>query len=319
MKLLTQIPLSKAKYQIDYSSQIVLLGSCFSENIGDRLNYFKFQNVQNPLGILFHPLAIENLIFKAVHQELYNEEDVFNLNECFHCFDSHSSLSDISKDKLVANLNKAIGLTHAQLKKANHISITLGTAWVYRSVESGQVVANCHKVPQTKFTKELLGVGAIVKSLKNIKSMVRTINPDVQFIFTVSPVRHLKDGFIENQLSKAHLISAIHEIVNQENASYFPSYEIMMDELRDYRFYAKDMIHPNAIGIDYIWEKFRDVWIDDKIFDVMSKVGEIERGLQHRPFNPTGDAHQKFIKSIQEKVTYLKKTYPFMNFNFPKA
>lgn len=315
MKFLTQIPLSKAQNQIDYTSQLLILGSCFAENIGEKLNFFKFQNVQNPFGILFHPLAIEKLISKAVHQEVYDEKDVFNLNERYHCFDAHSELSNPSKEKIIKHLNEAIDRTHAQLKKASHVVITLGTAWVYQSIENGQVVANCHKVPQTEFTKELIGIDNIVKSLRNMLAMVTSINPNVHFFFTVSPVRHLKDGFVENQLSKAHLISAVHEIVKAANASYFPSYEIMMDELRDYRFYAKDMIHPSETAIDYIWEKFCTTWINDNALVAMDKVSEIQRGLQHRPFNASSEQHQKFLKSIQEKIEYIKKDYPFMDFN----
>ena len=319
MKLLTQIPLKKAQNQIDYTSQLLILGSCFAENIGAKLDYYKFQGLQNPFGIFFHPLAIENLLFKAVEQEVYGKQDVFDLNERFHCFDSHSSLSAISKEELITNLNKSLGDTYTRLKKASHIIITLGTAWVYRSLEDGKVVANCHKVPQTNFNKELLSIEAIVQSLKNMLTMVATINTDVQFIFTVSPVRHLKDGFVENQLSKAHLISAVHKILNIENVSYFPSYEIMMDELRDYRFYAKDMVHPNEMAIDYIWEKFRNTWISDNAIEVMDKVDEVQSGLQHRPFNPSSEQHQKFLKSIQEKIAYIKKNYPFMDFNSIKA
>ena len=319
MKLLTQIPLKKAQNQIDYTSQLLILGSCFAENIGAKLDYYKFQGLQNPFGIFFHPLAIENLLFKAIEQEVYGEQDVFDLNERFHCFDSHSSLSAISKEELITNLNKSLGDTYTRLKKASHIIITLGTSWVYRSLEDGKVVANCHKVPQTNFNKELLSIEAIVQSLKNMLTMVATINTDIQFIFTVSPVRHLKDGFVENQLSKAHLISAVHKILKIENVSYFPSYEIMMDELRDYRFYAKDMVHPNEMAIDYIWEKFRNTWISDNAIEVMDKVDEVQSGLQHRPFNPSSEQHQKFLKSIQEKIAYIKKDYPFMDFNSIKA
>jgi len=319
MKLLTEIPLSKAKYQIDYSSRLLILGSCFSENIGSKLTYFKFPSLQNPFGIFFHPLAIENMVNRVVQQQNYIANDIFYLNERWHCFNVHSELSNVSKEQLLNHLNSTLKETYEYLQVATHVSITLGTAWVYRFVESGQVIANCHKVPQSKFTKELLGIDAIVESLKNIQSMISVINPSIEFIFTVSPVRHLKDGFVENQLSKAHLIGAVHEIVKGENTSYFPSYEIMMDELRDYRFYAKDMIHPNEIAIDYIWEKFAEVWIDNSVLDVMNKVSEIQRGLQHRAFNPSGEAHLKFIKSIHEKITYIRKTYPFMNFNFPEV
>ena len=319
MNFLTQIPLTKSKNPIDYSSQLLLLGSCFSENIGTKLEYYKFQGLQNPFGILFHPLAIEKLIQKSVNQELITEKDVFNANEKWHSFDAHSCLSNPSKEKIIIDLNEALSSTAVQLKKASHIIITLGTAWVYRNTSSNQVVANCHKVPQSNFTKELLSVDEVAESLKRIIALVQSVNLSAQFIFTVSPVRHLKDGFVENQLSKSHLISAIHKVLEENIVSYFPSYELMMDELRDYRFYAKDMIHPNEVAIVYIWEKFVEVWIDNAISETMKKVGEVQRGLQHRAFNPEGDLHQKFLKSLAQKISDIKKDYPFMDFNISKA
>jgi hypothetical protein len=319
MKLQTQIPLTKSTNQIDYSSQLLLLGSCFSENMGTKLDHFKFQNKQNPLGILFHALAIEKLVSKAVNKESYTEQDVFFLNERWHCFEAHSVLSDSSKNKLLDNLNKAMELSYHQINKASHIIVTLGTAWVYRRSANGQVVANCHKVPQANFEKQLLAIKDIEKSLEHMMSLVHAINSTTQFIFTISPVRHLKDGFVENQLSKAHLISAVYEIVKQGDAMYFPSYEIMMDELRDYRFYANDMVHPSSMAIDYIWEKFCDVWVNKNASKIMIDVDEVQRGLKHRPFNPSSISHEKFIKSIQDKIAYIQKDFPFMNFNIPKT
>lgn len=319
MNLLTKILLSKSENPIDYSSRLLLLGSCFSENIGAKLEYFKFQRLQNPFGILFHPLAIEKLIQKSVHQEVVTEKDVFHANEQWHSFDAHSCLSNPSKEKIIDNLNDAIQNTTSQLKKASHIIITLGTAWVYRNNASEKVVANCHKVPQVNFNKELLSVDDVKQSLERTIEMVRSINPAAQCIFTVSPVRHLKDGFVENQLSKSHLISAIHKVLEDNKIIYFPSYELMMDELRDYRFYAKDMIHPNEVAIDYIWERFCEVWIDDSITRVMKNVDEIQRGLKHRPFNPVGEAHQKFLTSLSNKIFRIQKEYPFMEFNTLKT
>ncbi|WP_405384029.1 GSCFA domain-containing protein [Maribacter sp. LLG6340-A2] len=323
MNLLTKIPLSKANNQIDYSSRLLLMGSCFSENIGAKLSYYKFQELQNPFGILFHPLAIEKLFQKAVTQETFNEGDIFQANEQWHCFDAHSCLSKPFKEQLVVDLNTALNHTAEQLKVASHVIITLGTAWVYRNRDNGEIVANCHKVPQSNFTKELLSVDAVRESLKRMITLIQSVNSSAQVIFTVSPVRHLKDGFVENQRSKAHLISAIHQTIETSNfsppVSYFESFEIMMDELRDYRFYAKDMIHPNEMAIDYIWEKFVEVWINDSITDDMKKVDEVQRGLQHRPFNPGSEAHQKFLTSLSKKIAYIRKAYPFMDFEISKA
>ncbi|WP_405401001.1 GSCFA domain-containing protein [Maribacter sp. Asnod2-G09] len=314
MNLLTKIPLSKSENSIDYSSQLLLLGSCFSENIGAKLEYFKFQGLQNPLGILFHPLAIEKLIQKSVYQEVVTEKDVFHANEQWHSFDAHSCLSNPSKEKIIDDLNEAVQNTTAQLKKASHIIVTLGTAWVYRNSASEKVVANCHKVPQVNFNKELLSVDDVKQSLEHTIEMVQSINPAVQFIFTVSPVRHLKDGFVENQLSKSHLISAIHKVLEDNKISYFPSYELMMDELRDYRFYAKDMIHPNEVAIDYIWERFCEVWIASNVYPTMKKIEKIQKGILHKPFNDKSEQHQKFLLKLNVLKSEIHKEYPDLVF-----
>lgn len=317
MKLQTQIPLAKAHHQIDYNSQLLLLGSCFVEHMGDKLHYFKFQAVQNPFGILFHPIAIEHLVFRAVHQKQYTEEDVFFLNERWHCFEAHSDLSSSSKEQLLLHLNQGLEKTLAQLKKATHIVITLGTAWVYETTQSNTIVANCHKVPQKEFLKKLLSVEDIEKSLTNTIALINSINDTLQFIFTVSPVRHLKDGFTENQVSKAHLISALHKIIHASPLGLrelFPSYEIMMDELRDYRFYAEDMIHPNRVAIQYIWEKFNYVWISKAAQSTMEEIDSIQKGLQHKSFHPDSEAHQQFLKNLETKMHSLQKQLPFLEF-----
>lgn len=314
MKLQTQIPLIKANNLIDHNSQLLLLGSCFVENIGDKLSYFKFQSVQNPFGILFHPLAIENLISRAVYQKKYTEKDVFFLNDKWQCFDAHSDLSSITQEELLVNLNNALEQTRKQLEKASHIVLTIGTAWVYELVATRKVVANCHKVPQKQFEKKLLTIEQIQNSLNATIQHMLSINRKVQFIFTVSPVRHLKDGFVENQLSKAHLISALHQVTKDGNATYFPSYELMMDELRDYRFYAEDMIHPNSLAVNYIWEKFKTIWISESSFNIMDDIDAIQKALAHKPFNAVVENHQKFLKSLETKILTLQETHPFINF-----
>lgn len=319
MKLQTIIPLNSEKNQIDYQSTLFLLGSCFVQNIGRKLNYYQFQTLQNPLGILFHPIAIENLIIRTIEDKAYADADVFYFNERWHCFDSHSDLSDPSKENLLSNLNSALLNTRNQLGEASHIIITLGTAWVYKDVETHKRVANCHKLPQKQFTKELLTESEIEVSLKRILLKLRKVNENASVIFTISPIRHLKDGFVENQRSKANLISAIGKIMesasSDKNLYYFPAYEIMLDELRDYRFYAEDMVHPNNLAIDYIWKKFKSVWISEKADSVMKVVQEIQKGLAHRPFNEQAEQYQLFLKSLEEKISHLKKEYPFMNFD----
>jgi hypothetical protein len=289
------------------------MGSCFAVNMAEKLDYFKFQNNCNPFGILFHPLAIEKLVAFAVSDKLFTAEDIFFHNERWHCFDVHSDLSDSSKDDLLARLNETIKTTKRQLAKASHVIITYGTAWVYVAKESQKIVANCHKVPQKEFNKELLSIATIQESIANTIRLVESINPAVTFIFTVSPVRHIKDGFVENQLSKSHLIAAIHD-VKFKTHDYFPSYEIMMDELRDYRFYGDDMLHPAGVAINYIWERFSQTYISAASLLTMEEVVNLQKGLAHRPFNPDSESHCKFLQNLNSKICKLEAQYPFMKF-----
>ena len=319
MEFRTQIQISNSKNPIDYNSKIVSLGSCFAVNMGDKFDYFKFQNTTNPFGILFHPLAIEKLIDFAVFQKYFTEKDVFFHNERWHCFDVHSDLSNSNKEDLIANLNRIVTSLKIKLQDASHIIITYGTSWVYRNIATDMIVANCHKVPQAAFSKEILSVETIKKSMQNTLDLIQKINPNVNFIFTVSPVRHLKDGFVENQLSKAHLITAIHQILqsaicNLQSANYFPSYEIMMDELRDYRFYAEDMIHPNSVAIDYIWQRFSETSISEESHSILKEVETIQKGLAHRPFNSNSESHQQFLSKLQDKMLKLQKQFPQIQF-----
>ena len=316
MLLQTKIPIQKQEQNlIDYNSKILLLGSCFSEHIGNKLSYYKFQASQNPYGILFHPKAIEKLVDNVIQQKDYTEDNIFFHNERWHCFDAHSSLSSSNKQELIDNLNQNTASTFEVLQKASHVIITLGTAWIYKHINSGNTVANCHKIPQKEFSKEILPIDEIQNSLQNICSLISSLNPNATLIFTVSPVRHIKDGFIENQRSKAHLVSAIHQLKEKNNSvRYFPSYEIMMDELRDYRFYNEDMIHPNQTAIHYIWEKFTNTWFSKHTINTMQKVEEIQKGLAHKPFNPNSEGHQKFLKKLAQKKETLIKAFPHISF-----
>lgn len=313
MNFRTQISLSKSNIQIDYSSRVVLLGSCFAENISEKFSYFKFQHTVNPFGIIFNPVSIQKNIERIIQKNYFTEDDVFFYNDLWHCFDVHSELSNVNKQELLDALNALIDSTFLELQNATTCIITYGTSWVYRNNESGKVVANCHKVPQKEFSKELLSIAEIEESISKSISLIHSINPDCTFIFTVSPVRHLKDGFVENQLSKAHLISAIYNSQPvTRNSHYFPSYEIMMDDLRDYRFYSEDMLHPNQVAIDYIWQQFKNVHLSESSYVVMDEIDSIQKGLAHRPFNPNTAQHQLFVEKLQQRIALLQKKYPFI-------
>ena len=316
MNFTTKIPITQNANPIDYNSKIVSFGSCFAENMGDKLLYYKFQTQVNPFGIIFNPFSIEKLIERVVLQRYFTKDDIFFFNERWHCYEVHSELSDADAEVVLSKLNRILSDTQKQLQQATHIIITYGTSWVYRHIETNGIVANCHKVPQKQFSKELLSIDSIQKSIQNTVSLIATLNPKCNFIFTVSPVRHLKDGFVENQVSKAHLIAAIYATTNtkQQTLNYFPSYEIMMDELRDYRFYADDMMHPSPMAIDYIWERFAATQIDASAITTMELVQTIQKGLAHRPFNPNSKSHQKFEANLKEKIATLEAQYSFMKF-----
>ena len=316
MKFKTSIPLKKqTRNLIDYDANILLLGSCFSENIGNKLNYFKFQHLQNPFGILFHPKAIEQFIADVINGKTFTKEDLIYQNERYHSFNAHSSLSEVDENMILNNLNSQISTTQKFLENTSHLIITLGTAWVYRFIETDKIVANCHKIPQKKFLKELLNIAEIAESLEAIVSLAKSVNPNITILFTVSPIRHLKDGFVQNMQSKSHLISAIHEVINiRKNIHYFPSYEIMMDELRDYRFYAEDMIHPNKTAIQYIWECFTEVWFAENTASTLKEIDIIQKGIAHKPFNTKSEEHKKFLHNLSLKKELIISKYPHISF-----
>ena len=316
MNFTTAVPLQKSNDPINYNSKIVSLGSCFAENMAEKFEYFKFQNDVNPFGIIFNTVSIERLIHRAVHQLEFVEEDVFYHNQSWHCFEVHSDLNDFSKELLVSKLNRLLHQFRIQLQAATHVIFTYGTSWVYRNTSSNQIVANCHKVPQIQFEKELLSIQTTQQSIQNSVNLVQEINPNCAFIFTISPVRHLKDGFVENQHSKAHLIAALHTSISQlPSSSYFPSYEIMMDELRDYRFYSDDLLHPSQPAIDYIWIKFFENYVAETEFALMNQVCEIQRALKHRPFHPTSESHQKFLRNLNQKIQKVQEQHPMIRFS----
>jgi hypothetical protein len=315
MDFRTIIPIKKTQNPIDYNSQLLLMGSCFAENMGKKFEYFKFQAKVNPFGIIFNPVSIEKLLDRVVNQKPFTDKDVFLQNDLWHCFEVHSELSNPNKEALLIHLNELLNQTHFQISKLTHFQITYGTSWVYRHKLSNEIVANCHKMPQKEFEKELLSVDQIQSSIQNTIALVQTINPACHFIFTISPVRHTKDGFIENQQSKAHLITALHASSSQfPTSNYFPSYEIMMDELRDYRFYAEDMLHPNQTAIDYIWICFFENYIDEKEFKTMQEVCDVQKALRHKPFNPESESHQKFLKNLDLKILKIRQSLPHLEF-----
>jgi hypothetical protein len=294
----------------------MLLGSCFAESMGKKFDYFKFQNTTNPFGIIFNPVSLAKLIERSAQKEYFTEEDIFFHNDLWQCYEVHSELSHPDKETFLSNLNSIVELTHRHIGSLTHCIITLGTSWVYRNIETNVIVANCHKVPQKQFVKELLSPEIIAQSIESILFTISVVNPNCNFVFTVSPVRHIKDGFAENTLSKSHLISALHKTITHlpSPISYFPAYEILMDELRDYRFYAEDLLHPNQTAIDYIWIQFFENYISESEFGLMNEICEVQRALKHRPFNPNTESHLKFLEHLNLKIEQIKEKLPQVSF-----
>ena len=315
MKLTTPIKLSRQNPPINYSSKVLLLGSCFAQNMGAKLEYYKFQQCTNPFGILFHPVAIEKLITRAVNHTWFTSKDVFLQNEQWHCFLAHSKLSNTSEEDLISALNLALEKLRFSLLEASHVVFTFGTAWVYRHLENDTIVANCHRVPQKKFVKQLLSPDDVSDVLLGIETKLRTINPTCSIINTVSPVRHIKDGLLANSRSKAHLIAGVQEIVSPEKLNYyFPSYEIMIDELRDYRYYKEDLTHPNQTAIAIIWNAFTGSWICPETAALQKKIATIQSGMLHTPFNENSKAHIHFKKELEVQISQVQKALPWATF-----
>ncbi len=279
IKLTTPVPVREFKNQIDYSSRIVLLGSCFTENIGTQLDHHGFHTTINPFGILFNPVSIAILVFKAANDIAFEPEDV---EDTFSYF-AHSDLNGEDKTATLIKLNAARSALKKALMESSHIFITLGSAWVYRHNERKMIVANCHKQPQDYFKKELLSPQEIADSLTSIVNEIKKLHLKSEVIFTLSPVRHLKDGAVENTRSKSRLHDAIQHVVDLQKAVYFPSYEIVMDEMRDYRFYGKDLLHLNELGVEYVWSRFRESVINKNTLTLQEKVKKYRNLAAHRP------------------------------------
>jgi hypothetical protein len=312
----TKVPIEgQVDHLIDYESRLVFLGSCFSDAIGEKFQHAGFKSTVNPIGVLFQPQAIERFVHRAINMHLYKKEDLGAHNGLYYCFETHSKFNSTEGQTTLTHLNNALKTTNKALKVASHIFITLGTSWVYRYLKKNKIVANCHKVPQKEFNKELLSVETVKKSLEAILGSISEINPKAVCILTISPVRHLKDGFIENNRSKAHLIAAVHELVEPtKKVFYFPSYELLMDELRDYRFYKTDMVHPSDQSVNYIWTQLQSSWLSASARALQSEITAYKKSMAHQPMHPDSIEHRQFLQELDKKRQELLKKVPHLKF-----
>ena len=311
--------------KISHQQKLLLTGSCFTEQIGNKLAQHKFGVLDNPNGILFNPVSIARSVSSYIANKQYGANELFYQNECWNSWEYHSRFSHPDKNACLQLINNSQAVAHQFLKEADWLLVTLGSAFVYETSslapfleergEEKKVVANCHKVPTDKFNKRLLSGEETIATLQNMLQQLSVFNPALKIIFTISPVRHLRDGFVENNRSKAILINTVHQLVENNNHTfYFPAYELVIDDLRDHRFYAEDMVHPNYAATNYVWEKFITTCIDEPSQQLMSTINEINAAMNHKPFNPASEAHKKFLKTNLEKVKKLQAEYPYMNF-----
>ena len=292
-----------------------MIGSCFSENISSKLRHRKFNCCSNPFGILFDTLSIEQCLVDIVSQRKYDSQDLFLHNELYHSWSHHSDFSDTNSTVVLNKMNQTVASTHEELRSAKFMVITLGSAFSYYHVESQRFVANCHKVPQKDFEKRLISAERILESLQNSYNLISKINPEIQVILTISPVRHLRDGLIENNKSKARLIEATHHFIqNCNNAFYFPSYEIVIDLLRDYRFFDTDFAHPNYLATNIVFDFFKSSCIDTMCWEDMSVFYQLHLAMKHKPRNPETKAHRDFLNKQFHLACSLQEKFPGLNF-----
>lgn len=299
----TIVSISPSSHKIGLKSGVFTIGSCFADAMGQRLSNSKFDSLVNPFGTTYNPISIHKNIFYALKNELPADHTYLVRDDVHLNYDFHSSFSALEKSALTNTINNAIGTSHYFLKTANCILITYGTAWIYTRKESGEMVNNCHKVPAANFSKRLLSEQEIVGSFDSLYTLAKKYNPTVKFILTLSPVRHIKDTLELNSVSKAVLRSACHAISTHfADAEYFPAYEIMMDDLRDYRFYKSDMLHPTEEAEDYIWKNFMSTYFDQETIRFVEEWHALRSSLEHKPFHVQSSSHQQFLRQTLKKL-----------------
>ncbi len=328
MDFMVNIEIKKLPKQITYHDKILLVGSCFTEHIGNSLEELKFSVLQNPNGILFDPYSVSRSLISYIQNKQYSEEDFFQLNEVWHSWQHHSRYSNTSLQEAVRIVNQSQQKAQEFLKQTDWIIITLGSSFSYQLTEQaiktaefsqkpslgGLGVSNCHRAPAQWFNKHLMTIDEIISVLDNCLRQLFQFNSKLNIIFTVSPVRHIRDGVVDNNRSKARLIESVHYLVNKfDKLYYFPAYELVIDVLRDYRFYDADLVHPNYAATEFVLEKFAEACIDEDTQKLMGEVKSIVIARKHKAFQPETKAHQQFLESYFKKVKALQIKHPFLN------
>ncbi len=307
----TEINITPWIKKISYHHSLAFVGSCFSENIGNKFLHYKWHALVNPFGTVYNPVSLSRIITQVTHKKTYTVSDLVFYNAVWHSLHHHSLFSSEKEDEIINKLHQIQENFLNFIQKADFMFITLGTSWVYEWKKTGEVISNCHKIPGDFFTKRLLSPVEIEQSIEKIIEDVSSINKNIRFIFTISPVRHIKDGFFENNVSKALLFSSIFNIIQKksENTEYFPAYELLMDDLRDYRFYSSDLLHPNELGIQYIWEKIKIGCIDGISHEYMHDFDKIFKNLQHKAFHEKSRDYILHLEKTNNMIHTFEKKY----------
>jgi len=319
-KFRTEVQIPDYSWKISYKSSVVFMGSCFTENVGQKMADLKYQVDINPFGILYNPVSVANGIRLLLQTKTFQQDDLIEHQGVWHSFFHHGRFSSVDATETLKEINDRLQFSSGFLKNADFLLITFGTAWVYRYQKSGEIVSNCHKIPAKEFVRDKLTVSEIVEIYRMLLDELWKVNPDLKIVFTLSPIRHWKDGAIENQRSKSTLLLAIEELVQlyEQNCSYFPSYEIVMDELRDYRFYAADMLHLNDVAVDFIWTRFQESMIEAESRKTSLAVRKIMDAFQHRPIRKNSPEFKKFIENSLKQTLKLEKEFPYLNLKLEK-
>ena len=313
MNFRTHVELPEKEVKIGHSERIMLWGSCFVENIGKLLKENKFRCDVNPLGILYNPVSIAKSLQQVLGGKVYVETDLFHANGMWHSWMQHSDFSSCSSEECLKRINDGILTVSESLSGTDWLVVTWGTAYVYYLQQTGVVVGNCHKQSEKLFFRQRLEVAEIVEVWKQLITNLRILNPQLKVLFTVSPIRHAKDGMHGNQLSKSTLLLAVGKLCETcSDCYYFPSYEILMDELRDYRFYADDMLHPSTKAVEYIWECFCRCYFSNETRAIMKEWDDIKKALNHKPFDPESEAYRNFLSQIVLKIAQIKEKFPYL-------
>lgn len=320
MRFFLDLNIHKLSEPINHNHKLMLMGSCFTEHIGGYLIDNKFSVHQNPYGILFDPMSVCSSLVNIIEQKRFNEPDFFYANELWASYELHSSYSRPDLQGLVHEINQTQERSHEFLKTADWLIITLGSSFYYWHKDLQKPVANCHKTPQRYFEKRLATIEEIITELGNLYYRLLNFNPHLNLMLTISPVRHLRDGLVENNISKARLIEAVHHICGKfSRVVYFPAYEIVIDVLRDYRFYDIDLAHPNFQATKYVMERFEETCFNEETKRLNERIGKIVISSKHKPFHPSSNAHQQFKINQLKEIGELKSKYPFLDFNFEET